>query len=352
VIEPNPFYIQQANYLLNDIYDNGLMAEINRIFTFDTNRQILFNLNKFVTDKKRMSCALLTSSSSNKATGYKSNRVKSNSRSPIRIQLDKRSLSSASSQQRLRESSVEKSTGIQSNRYYNFPANPNRNQNENGDEDLERLDTDLNSAYHCQKEIRHHKSKFQNFEANKTRQPTNIKYFNDLTLQNSIIYYATSENALNGILFSPKQYDLNSQLFIRVFYNFTNSSFKIKTLMDHVMNLNAKNSSLLAQKPNENENFMHIEQGVLFNLLLNEEHLNAAKNKIEKPNMSPAEVAAHLKSKMREISFWVVGRRRLHRDNKNSKWISQGDFFICFHDEIDDILLELAFDVGFSKLAV
>jgi len=118
------------------------------------------------------------------------------------------------------------------------------------------------------------------------------------------------------------------------------------------MNLNAKTSSLLGQKPNENENLMHIEQGVLFNLLLNEEHLNAAKNKIEKPNMSQAEVAAHLKSKMREISFWVVGRRRLHRDNKNAKWISQGDFFICFHDEIDDILLELAFDVGFSKLAV
>ena len=330
------------------------MAEINRIFTFDPNRQILFNFNKFVTDKKRSSCVVV--SSSNKATSVKSNRVKSNSRSPIRVQLDKRSLSSVASQQRSRDASTEKSIGVQSNKYFNFSSKLSTNQNDdmndqNGEEDnLEKLDAGSNTAYHFQKEIRHHKSNFHNFATNKTHQSTNIKYFNDLALQSSIIYYATSENDLNGILFSPKQYDLNSQLFIRVFYNFTNSCFKIKTLMDHVMNMNSKNSNVVIQKTNETENLMHIEQGVLFNLLLNEEHLHT--KKLEKPNMTPAEVAANLKTKMREINFWVVGRRRLHRADKNAKWISQGDFFICFHDDIDGILLELAFDVGFSKLAI
>lgn len=329
------------------------MDEINRIFTFDPNRQILFNLNRFVTDKKRSSCVLIPSS--NKTSSVKSNRVKSNSRSPIRVKLDKRSLSSASSQQRTKEAGIEKTKDVHSDRYFNFTSKPSMQdevtKDHNGDEEaLEKLQADSNTAYHCQKEIRHHKSKFSNFSMNKTHQSTNIKYFNDLVLQSSIIYYATSENDLNGILFSPKQYDLNSQLFIRVFYNFTKSCFKIKSLMDHVMNLNPKSSGFMIQKTTETENVMHIEQGVLFNLLLNEEHLHG--KKLEKPNMSPAEVAAHLKTKMREIHFWVVGRRRLHRSDKNSDWISKGDFYICFHDEIDDILLELAFDVGFSKLAI
>ena len=55
-------------------------------------------------------------------------------------------------------------------------------------------------------------------------------------------------------------------------------------------------------------------------------------------------------SKIKELNFWVVGRRRLKQIN--SKWISLGDFFICFHDAADQILIELAFDIGMCKMAI
>ena len=94
-----------------------------------------------------------------------------------------------------------------------------------------------------------------------------------------------------------------------------------------------------------------MEQGILFNLLINDvKHENNKKNE----KISQAELAAQLKSKMKCINFWVVGRRRLHRErnSKSSKWINNGDFFICFHDSVEDILLELAFDLAFAKLAI
>lgn len=54
----------------------------------------------------------------------------------------------------------------------------------------------------------------------------------------------------------------------------------------------------------------------------------------------------------KEMSFWVVGRRKLRRSDPKSEWRNQGDFFICFHDSLDQVLVELAFDIGFSKLAL
>ena len=48
LIEPNPFYIQQVTYALNDLYDSGLMSEINRYFNFSSGRQVLFNINRFL----------------------------------------------------------------------------------------------------------------------------------------------------------------------------------------------------------------------------------------------------------------------------------------------------------------
>lgn len=91
------------------------------------------------------------------------------------------------------------------------------------------------------------------------------------------------------------------------------------------------------------EDFKLIEQGVLFKLLINDEtrQLRLAKNPDRKDDMS----------KMKEMNFWVVGRRKFKRDsNKPTSWTSLGDFFVCFNDSLDQILMELAFDVGFSKL--
>ena len=72
LIEPDPFYIQQATYILTDLHDNGLMSEINRFFKFGP-KQILFNINKFVTLKKK--------------PGAVKTRANSKSKSPMRISL-------------------------------------------------------------------------------------------------------------------------------------------------------------------------------------------------------------------------------------------------------------------------
>lgn len=103
---------------------------------------------------------------------------------------------------------------------------------------------------------------------------------------------------------------------------------------------------------NETSNFDLIEQGVLFSLFIDPDLQLENNNKkggakqIEKP---PRVVD---KSKLREMSFWVVGRRKLRRVDSKSEWKSHGDLFICFNDSLDHVLVELAFDMGFSKLAM
>lgn len=59
-----------------------------------------------------------------------------------------------------------------------------------------------------------------------------FKYFADLSINDSIIFYASTEANTNGIIFSQRTYDLNSNLFTRVFYHFVKSCFKIKRLFD------------------------------------------------------------------------------------------------------------------------
>lgn len=86
--------------------------------------------------------------------------------------------------------------------------------------------------------------------------------------------------------------------------------------------------------------------GVLFNIILTDEKLEQLNNK---SNHSSIQMAC-TSSKIKELNFWVVGRRRLKQIN--SKWISLGDFFICFHDAADQILIELAFDIGMCKMAI
>ena len=55
------------------------------------------------------------------------------------------------------------------------------------------------------------------------------------------------------------------------------------------------------------------------------------------------------RQKMKELNFWVVGRRKLKR--VADEWVNLGDLFICFHDSVEDILVELAFDIGFAKMS-
>jgi hypothetical protein len=71
LIEPDPFYIQQTTFILTDIHDNGIMAEIEHCFKGYGTKEALFNINKFVTNKK-------------KATTAKT-RSNSKSRSPLRL---------------------------------------------------------------------------------------------------------------------------------------------------------------------------------------------------------------------------------------------------------------------------
>lgn len=77
------------------------------------------------------------------------------------------------------------------------------------------------------------------------------------------------------------------------------------------------------------------EQGVLFNIIIDE--------KKEEQQSS---------IKLKEMTFWVVGRRKMKRIGAKSDWTHVGDFFVCFNDSVDQVLLELAFDMGFAKLAI
>ena len=69
-----------------------------------------------------------------------------------------------------------------------------------------------------------------------------IRYFSDVSLNDSIIYYASETNSTNGIIFSPRKYDYGSNLFIKVFSNYIQSCFKIKNLFDiSLKNINKVN---------------------------------------------------------------------------------------------------------------
>lgn len=70
-IEPDPFFIQQATFVMSDLLESGLMFEINRHFS-STGPQIIFNLNRYATVLKSQGAKSLI-------------KTKSNSRSPIRL---------------------------------------------------------------------------------------------------------------------------------------------------------------------------------------------------------------------------------------------------------------------------
>lgn len=191
------------------------MLEINRSFTFGP-RQILFNLNQFTNLFKNKPKKSLINS-------------KSNSRSPIRIQGEKENRRSVSAESR-------KAIANASDRVGRSPSSSRRSPTIETNQMIENEENDNRENIYYSKKITRYNSlsdltKFSNKFAN--LESTNT-FFNDLSLNQSLIYYASSEGNVNGILFSQKNYDLNSNLFTRIFYLYVHSCFKIKSLFDNI----------------------------------------------------------------------------------------------------------------------
>jgi hypothetical protein len=230
IIEPEPFYIKQATYLLCDIYENGIMDEINRNFEFGS-KQIIFNLNKFLTDYKRKDRKKQLAT--NLGTNYAnlSTRATSRSKSPMRFKSNQTS----KSKERVRSASNQISHRSPS------PLNSNAKSAKKIDDGLSKLDGEQESSdenelhanedYHYQKEQRH----MNLFKANKQNfvgVEVSNKYFTDCSLNESLIFYASSHSNLNGVLFIPRSFNVNSKLFQKFYFNLVKCSFQIRDLLD------------------------------------------------------------------------------------------------------------------------
>jgi len=223
IIEPEPFYIKQATYLLCDIYENGIMDEINRNFEFGS-KQIIFNLNKFLNDyqrkdRKKHFPINLSTNLTNTST-----RPNSTSKSPMRFKSAQPSRSkerprSASNQIRHRSPS---------------PLNSNEKMTSirNG-ERISLVENDLypNDDYHYQKEQRH-MNLFKSNKHDSVSVEVSNKYFTDCSLNESLIFYASSHCNLNGVLFIPRNFNTNSKLFQKFYFNFVKCSLRIRDLLD------------------------------------------------------------------------------------------------------------------------
>ena len=90
----------------------------------------------------------------------------------------------------------------------------------------------------------------------------------------------------------------------------------------------------------------------MFSLLISDDTSKTTPEKTEQKQASLiSSFVAPCSAKAKELNFWVVGRRRMKRTSVGSAWKNLGDFYICYHDSADQILLELAFDVGFCKIS-
>ena len=329
------------------------MAEIKQYFMRRDNAPAV-DLNRFVMSKKK-SAELIKA------------RINSKSKSPVRVRINQ-----SSKQSRARSASKQAQATGQCARASPSPSarvqdrdqirqsrtSLNQSLSENelgqyGDDSDDQCNEENNELYHFQKEQRHnHLNKA--FMANWSSMPNNdLKFFRDAKLQDSIIYYSSSANNLQGNMYSIRDYNFKSNLYSRIYYHFIQSCLKMQPLFENSL-LNV--SHIFTEKshhwpsyrftwpfqgPRSKEScgLTHvIEQGILFQIVVDNQRADTAKS-----------VAKDVK----ELCFWVVGRRKLHRPTlKSDKWQSQGDFFICFHDHLDQALVEIAFDVGFSKLGL
>ena len=278
--------------MLLDLDNSGLMMEVNQAFSSKTSK-IFFNMDKFVVSKKKRQQIR--------------EKKRSLSQSPLRIKHERsRSLSQTKKQ-------VDSAQPIS-------VANSN---DENSCDEIEFI----NEKIYQTKSLSRHNSisdigRMSFKDGNLLKIEDESKVFNDLSLINSILYYASSDNGMNGVLFTPRHFDINSSLFQRFFYKYIECCLKIKSLFEDELQLEY------------GTNLCHylIEQGVLFDLEI-ENKKQSSKSKLGK-----------------EMNFWVVGRRRLQRKDPQSKWVVVGDCFVCFVDNLESFVLELAFDMGFGKM--
>jgi len=197
LIEPNPFYIQQATFVLTDIHDTGIMQEIENCFKL-VPKQSMTDLNQFVTLKK-------------KSQPIKS---RSKSRSPVRLAS---LLAGRSKSQAKKSPERVVSSGPDSSQYVVDGRNSNPS----------------NNIYHYHKEQRHMSPLSVGTHGLKAKTETSLEqncFFSDISLHQSLIYYAQSDSSEDGILF-PTARRLDS-LFVRIFTNFVQSCFKIKNLFE------------------------------------------------------------------------------------------------------------------------
>jgi hypothetical protein len=252
------------------MHESGLMRDIDRYFKVGV-RQLIFNLNRYVRSRKKKPYADILS-----PKYIDERRRLAKSKSPIRFRDARRHASVDLAKPRRRQHSYD-SSNREAISIRSRDSSPTMHIEKHSDRSSESQDEDANSfdeleyddydeIYHFQKQSRN-SLKSLNAEPNemirnkKEKDPEIIKklmmrnafikedlfdmitllpsplvptfkYFSDLTLCNSIIYYATSEGNSNGILFTPRQYDLDSDLFARVFFTFIQSSFKLKNLLN------------------------------------------------------------------------------------------------------------------------
>ncbi|RNA03712.1 inturned isoform X1 [Brachionus plicatilis] len=294
IVEPNNFYIQKLLYILLDLDNSGLMMEVNQTLSSRTSK-IFFNLDKYVVSKKKRL--------------KMSEKRRSLSQSPIRLKDGRsRSLSQTKNQADCTHRPV---------------VSVSNDENESSDE-IE----SINEKIYQTKSLSRHNSisdigrmSFRGHNLLSIQEENKI--FNDLYLINAVLYYASSDNGMNGVLFTPRHFDINSSLFQRFFYNYIQCGFKIKSLFEDVMELKFADDSC----------HQVMEQGVLLDMEIED-------------GKQPANKAR------KELNFWVVGRRKLQRKDSQSKWVVIGDFFVCFHDNLEDVVLELAFDLGFIQVRI
>lgn len=187
-IEPDPFYIQKACFVLSDLYDNGVMNEIERYFKFGKNLKI-FDISQFLKHRKKPD--------SNKSRHNRS-------KSPIRTDIKTSSQTTTK---------VKQSTEVISNVVESYTPS-------------------TDGSYHSQKDQRHRSPLLQRQQSPLGRSDIENRYLSDVALQDSILYYATSEKNTNGIIFPPRKYDIDSLIFNQIFSTFIQSCFKIKNLFE------------------------------------------------------------------------------------------------------------------------
>lgn len=202
-IEPDPFYISRVASILHTLGDNGIINEIDTHLSAQS--PILFNLDKLLTQPKGT---------------LKKNSKQRDSRSPVRLKIKPKRDNSQP------KSSIEPSSSAASR------------------QNLTNLDeSDRNNLYHSKKLTRNlslsELSLYSTCSSKSTRHHQLFKIatnhdelFTDVLLNDYAIYYASSENQSNGIIFAPHSFNLNSPVFNRFFLKYVDSCFKIRRLFE------------------------------------------------------------------------------------------------------------------------